>query len=126
MKVENGEDLRATLSRFGLIRLAQLFQLLEQHVALQLRQMVDEQHSVQMVHLVLEAGGEQAIKLLVMRDTVIVQPAGADGGGPFHIGEHLGHRSEEHTSELQSLMRISYAVLCLKKQKTTKTQRNNQ
>src|SRR3546814_6392929 len=28
-------------------------------------------------------------------------------------------RSEEHTSELQSLMRISYAVLCLKKKKTT-------
>src|SRR3546814_1482282 len=27
----------------------------------------------------------------------------------------LGHRSEEHTSELQSLMRISYAVFCLKK-----------
>src|SRR3546814_2984561 len=27
------------------------------------------------------------------------------------------HRSEEHTSELQSLMRISYAVLCLKKKK---------
>src|SRR3546814_8076609 len=30
-------------------------------------------------------------------------------------------RSEEHTSELQSLMRISYAVFCLKKQKTTNT-----
>src|SRR3546814_6502081 len=29
-----------------------------------------------------------------------------------------GHRSEEHTSELQSLMRISYAVFCLKKKKT--------
>src|SRR3546814_3594649 len=29
-------------------------------------------------------------------------------------------RSEEHTSELQSLMRISYAVLCLKKKKTYK------
>src|SRR3546814_1693247 len=29
-------------------------------------------------------------------------------------------RSEEHTSELQSLMRISYAVFCLKKQKKTK------
>src|SRR3546814_6382352 len=28
----------------------------------------------------------------------------------------LGMRSEEHTSELQSLMRISYAVFCLKKQ----------
>src|SRR3546814_2831084 len=30
------------------------------------------------------------------------------------------HRSEEHTSELQSLMRISYAVFCLKKKKTPK------
>src|SRR3546814_8081787 len=30
-------------------------------------------------------------------------------------------RSEEHTSELQSLMRISYAVFCLKKTKRTKT-----
>src|SRR3546814_5457659 len=30
----------------------------------------------------------------------------------------LGTRSEEHTSELQSLMRISYAVFCLKKKKT--------
>src|SRR3546814_9692170 len=29
------------------------------------------------------------------------------------------HRSEEHTSELQSLMRISYAVFCLKKKKRT-------
>src|SRR3546814_7238429 len=30
----------------------------------------------------------------------------------------VARRSEEHTSELQSLMRISYAVFCLKKQKT--------
>src|SRR3546814_1308572 len=37
------------------------------------------------------------------------------------LGAELGHaivdRSEEHTSELQSLMRISYAVFCLKKKK---------
>src|SRR3546814_5448010 len=33
----------------------------------------------------------------------------------FHM---TGDRSEEHTSELQSLMRISYAVFCLKKKKT--------
>src|SRR3546814_5688302 len=32
-------------------------------------------------------------------------------------GVRLGMRSEEHTSELQSLMRISYAVFCLKKKK---------
>src|SRR3546814_5951652 len=34
-------------------------------------------------------------------------------------GTHLGERSEEHTSELQSLMRISYAVFCLKKNQKT-------
>src|SRR3546814_1224323 len=34
-------------------------------------------------------------------------------------------RSEEHTSELQSLMRISYAVFCLKKKKTTNKKHNN-
>src|SRR3546814_3017023 len=33
---------------------------------------------------------------------------------------HHPHRSEEHTSELQSLMRISYAVFCLKKKKITR------
>src|SRR3546814_4477504 len=32
-------------------------------------------------------------------------------------GQHLVARSEEHTSELQSLMRISYAVFCLNKKK---------
>src|SRR3546814_6046196 len=47
--------------------------------------------------------------------------------GPlFHDGKHeflLAQRSEEHTSELQSLMRISYAVFCLKKKRQdTKTQ----
>src|SRR3546814_4980079 len=35
------------------------------------------------------------------------------------VGEPLDMRSEEHTSELQSLMRISYAVFCLKKKKHT-------
>src|SRR3546814_2558382 len=35
--------------------------------------------------------------------------------------QDLGLRSEEHTSELQSLMRISYAVFCLKKKKNIDT-----
>src|SRR3546814_10823128 len=38
-------------------------------------------------------------------------------GAALDSAPHL-IRSEEHTSELQSLMRISYAVFCLKKQKT--------
>src|SRR3546814_3167242 len=37
----------------------------------------------------------------------------------FVAGKVAGTRSEEHTSELQSLMRISYAVFCLKKKNTT-------
>src|SRR3546814_9370678 len=41
------------------------------------------------------------------------------GNGAQHLARgRIGHlRSEEHTSELQSLMRISYAVFCLKKKK---------
>src|SRR3546814_20697080 len=50
----------------------------------------------------------------------------ADAPGTLSLAQgvdrlhHVLHRSEEHTSELQSLMRISYAVLCLKKKKNTK------
>src|SRR3546814_2550068 len=59
-------------------------------------------------------------------------------GVPYWDGGYMGNpalfpffnasrsnRSEEHTSELQSLMRISYAVFCLKK-KTTRKQRQQQ
>src|SRR3546814_2531370 len=43
------------------------------------------------------------------------------GGKPIWamLADH-SHKSEEHTSELQSLMRISYAVFCLKKKKNHK------
>src|SRR3546814_10378728 len=40
--------------------------------------------------------------------------------GQLDIGNAATGRSEEHTSELQSLMRISYAVFCLKKKYYTK------
>src|SRR3546814_3635559 len=40
--------------------------------------------------------------------------------GPARFTD-IQERSEEHTSELQSLMRISYAVFCLKKNKHTRT-----
>src|SRR3546814_8436384 len=43
----------------------------------------------------------------------------ADLGSRGLVGAVLQLRSEEHTSELQSLMRISYAVFCLKKKKQT-------
>src|SRR3546814_1775319 len=49
---------------------------------------------------------------------ILVRPEpghGMIGFFPAHDVGHGGLRSEEHTSELQSLMRISYAVFCLKK-----------
>src|SRR3546814_3201424 len=45
------------------------------------------------------------------------------GNATFKLSERFEIRSEEHTSELQSLMRISYAVFCLKK--TTKKSKYN-
>src|SRR3546814_1885107 len=45
------------------------------------------------------------------------RPARSPRGGRDQRGDGGEERSEEHTSELQSLMRISYAVFCLKKKK---------
>src|SRR3546814_3172673 len=61
---------------------------------------------------------------VVRPERIQIRQAGTDGAaGPQAVIEdmvYLGQalrRSEEHTSELQSLMRISYAVFCLKKKK---------
>src|SRR3546814_3368359 len=52
----------------------------------------------------------------------IRRPPRPDGGTGSRAApvSHKDRRSEEHTSELQSLMRISYAVFCLKKKKYKK------
>src|SRR3546814_5906434 len=53
-----------------------------------------------------------------------VWPRTQDGGAARLSAAQLAMlRSEEHTSELQSLMRLSYAVFCLKKTKPTSQQR---
>src|SRR3546814_5287824 len=77
-------------------------------------------------------GGQSAAQPLVP------QGGGVDGGieprrdvgdhpprDPQRQGALLLGRSEEHTSELQSLMRISYAVFCLKKKKQNKQHIDN-
>src|SRR3546814_5168786 len=55
----------------------------------------------------------------------MIMAIGAGEKRPYVVDDALAiatvMRSEEHTSELQSLMRISYAVFCLKKKKTTNT-----
>src|SRR3546814_9766729 len=73
-------------------------------------------------------GDRSACKLNSAIDDVVLKPTDQIGGLPmrapaswFRQGRQMRHplqesiRSEEHTSELQSLMRISYAVFCLKK-----------
>src|SRR3546814_6185910 len=62
----------------------------------------------------------------VLRDVPQRHPQHLDGGGGRLLARHQRpERSEEHTSEIQSLMRISYAVFCLNKNTTTTiTQKN--
>src|SRR3546814_5798316 len=57
------------------------------------------------------------IVLAQVRDAVAVQPDQEGLAPDVLFGQVSPERSEEHTSELQSLMRISYAVFCLNKKK---------
>src|SRR3546814_8197833 len=70
--------------------------------------------------------GDDAIRALMSVNPAYLDAALATvrrdhGDIPGYAEAVLNFRSEEHTSELQSLMRISYAVFCLKKKKQTET-----
>src|SRR3546814_4269943 len=64
--------------------------------------------------LVAEQMTGQLLNRLIGPDCIVTHDLPCEGFNIDHIV-----RSEEHTSELQSLMRISYAVFCLKKKKNT-------
>src|SRR3546814_9244779 len=72
------------------------------------------------------ARGADRIQFLGRNNTGMTTTANASGSilvvddqpANLRVVSALLSRSEEHTSELQSLMRISYAVFCLKKKKT--------
>src|SRR3546814_8251027 len=66
--------------------------------------------------------GEWIWRPLTNRSTLQISSFGDENPRGFGLMQ----RSEEHTSELQSLMRISYAVFCLKKKKIHNHQTNNQ
>src|SRR3546814_3604837 len=77
----------------------------------------DDAHDV---HIVMRTGAD----VVRVRHTILHEPhrRGLEFAiGLFEAGGEIGERSEEHTSELQSLMRISYAVFCLKKKKNIQT-----
>src|SRR5690348_5483696 len=80
----SGGDWR--LETLGLAEFAQ------DDAALQRRDMVDEQHAVEMVDLVLDAGGEQALGFELADLVLLVEIAQADGRRPLDIGILLGQR----------------------------------
>src|SRR3546814_3559730 len=59
--------------------------------------------------------------ILISLSCRLVNDQSAMASGSSMQRRKVARRSEEHTSELQSLMRISYAVFCLKKKKDKKT-----
>src|SRR3546814_7663361 len=70
---------------------------------------------------------ETGLNHIPLAEQILLQQLALPAAHRVKLLEGLGqqreqHRSEEHTSELQSLMRISYAVFCLKKKHNTTTQ----
>src|SRR3546814_10615289 len=69
-------------------------------------------------HYALEVSGDSMVEAGILDgDYALIQKADTAREGDIVVAL----RSEEHTSELQSLMRISYAVFCLKKKKIQTT-----
>src|SRR3546814_8821921 len=75
--------------------------------------------SIEMIYT--DMGGVPRGKRLRQHEVIAVYENGRMFPGSITVV-----RSEEHTSELQSLMRISYAGFCLKKKTTTRTQEQQQ
>src|SRR3546814_5234668 len=82
----------------------------------------DAEHRAKMKKIQAAQAKKVAAKT-VEKGLVIVHTGPGKGKTSAALG--MAVRSEEHTSELQSLMRISYAVFCLKKKKTATTCTNN-
>src|SRR3546814_5790186 len=67
-----------------------------------------------------DANSRMLVFALILTSTfLVVEVIGSFVFNSLALLSDAGDRSEEHTSELQSLMRISYAVFCLKKKNTT-------
>src|SRR3546814_10211032 len=79
----------------------------------------DQEHQRQQHRQQQQAFVAEHVEQLAERQVVLGQ--GFDDRGELLAERRRILRSEEHTSELQSLMRISYAVFCLKKKKTRTT-----
>src|SRR3546814_3393610 len=83
----------------------------------QLEQAIDDPDGDGVAHVVSHGEQRQMQTYLVASTLSTVQAREGDHGGVED--ELIAPRSEEHTSELKSLMRISYAVFCSKKKTDT-------
>src|SRR3546814_6094969 len=68
---------------------------------------------------------QRGLLIASIADRLFVTANRASNAGRAMLCTEIDKRSEEHTSELQSLMRISYAVFCLKKKKKQVKQTRN-
>src|SRR3546814_5983166 len=82
---------------------------------------VDQEAGIKLVLRAVEAPLRTIVANAGDEPSVVVNNV-ANGKGNYGYNAATGERSEEHTSELQSLMRISYAVFCLKKKNNNKIQ----
>src|SRR3546814_1752447 len=95
-----------------------------------MRHVIDQQMQLMAQQLALLSGGAAGAAapamaapapLAATAPAAVAEPQPTDDAAPKAVDDEeaaIAHtRSEEHTSELQSLMRISYAVFCLKKKK---------
>src|SRR3546814_7085805 len=77
-------------------------------------------------HAVFDLADQRVARHLARRHREVARrDAAATRGMAGGLEPQLARRSEEHTSELQSLMRNSYAVFCLKKKKTRRLIKNS-
>src|SRR3546814_1056524 len=95
----------------------------QRELALDLEDALDHEHDVGPAGIVLVE--DQRGRMLkrpgqhALAEFGDLHPVAHDDGVPADEIDPADMRSEEHTSELQSLMRISYAVFCLKKKQLT-------
>src|SRR3546814_6361921 len=104
--------LAGVAAEFGIIMLLYLRQAWERQLA------VNPEAGEAELDAAIREGAVQRVRPKAMTVAVILA-----GLFPILIGGGAGSRSEEHTSELQSLMRISYAVFCLKTKNIPQTDR---
>src|SRR3546814_9294927 len=115
---QDNERFSAIVCRCPAFDQAQLFQPMDQFgCAVRLEDQAFRDVADRCLGIFRAPDGEKSLMLLG-RQSYLIRPLFTERKKRPQDRSKLSQRSEEHTSELQSLLRISYAVFCLKKKKT--------